>query len=112
MAGLACGEPNPMGWDILKYCADAFVSVPDWVTARGMRVLGNPLKGDNRIISGESGAVTAGLLSISSEDKYKDLRETLKLDENSNVLLISTEGNTDPKVYRNITWDGDYQSLI
>lgn len=112
MAGLACGEPNPMGWDILKYCADVFVSVPDWVTARGMRVLGNPLKGDNRIISGESGAVTAGLLSISSKDKYKDLRETLKLDENSNVLLISTEGNTDPKVYRNITWDGDYQSLI
>ncbi|AKA67356.1 diaminopropionate ammonia-lyase [Clostridium scatologenes] len=111
MAGLACGEPNPVGWDILKYCTDVFVSAPDWVTARGMRVLGNPLKGDNRIISGESGAVTAGLLSILSETKYKDLRETLKLDKNSKVLLVSTEGDTDPQIYRNIVWNGDYQSL-
>ncbi len=111
MAGLACGEPNPVGWDILKCCADVFVSAPDWVTARGMRVLGNPLKGDNRIISGESGAVTAGLLSILSDTKYKDLRETLKLDRNSKVLLISTEGDTDPQIYRNIVWNGDYQSL-
>lgn len=111
MAGLACGEPNPVGWDILKCCTDVFVSAPDWVTARGMRVLGNPLKGDNRIISGESGAVTAGLLSILSDTKYKDLRETLKLDKNSKVLLISTEGDTDPEIYRNIVWNGDYQSL-
>lgn len=111
MAGLACGEPNPVGWDILKCCTDVFVSAPDWVTARGMRVLGNPLKGDNRIISGESGAVTAGLLSILSDTKYKDLRETLKLDRNSKVLLISTEGDTDPEIYRNIVWNGDYQSL-
>ncbi|AKN31785.1 diaminopropionate ammonia-lyase [Clostridium carboxidivorans P7] len=111
MAGLACGEPNPVGWDILKCCTDVFVSAPDWVTARGMRVLGNPLKGDNKIISGESGAVTTGLLSILSETKYKDLRETLKLDKNSKVLLISTEGDTDPQIYRNIVWNGDYQSL-
>ncbi|WPC43546.1 diaminopropionate ammonia-lyase [Clostridium sp. JS66] len=111
MAGLACGEPNPVGWDILKCCADVFVSAPDWVTARGMRVLGNPLKSDSRIISGESGAVTAGLLSILSDNKYKDLGETLKLDKNSKVLLISTEGDTDPQIYRNIVWNGDYQSL-
>lgn len=40
-----------------------FVSCSDWVAARGMRVLANPLHGDPKVISGESGAVTAGLLS-------------------------------------------------
>lgn len=112
MAGLACGEPNPVAWEILKYCTDVFVSAPDWMTARGMRVLGNPLKGDQRIISGESGAITAGLLSVVTiYEQYKELKSALKLDENSKVLLFSTEGNTDTEVYRRIVWDGDYQSL-
>ncbi len=112
MAGLACGEPNPAGLDILKYCADTFVSVPDWVTARGMCVLGNPLKGDSRVISGESGAVTAGLLSIiAGGDKYKELRDTLKIDKNSKVLVFSTEGDTDPEMYRKIVWNGEYQNF-
>ena len=112
MAGLACGEPNPVGWDILKCCTDVFVSVPDWVTARGMRVLGNPIKGDTRITSGESGAVTAGLLSVVTiDDRYKELKEALKIDKDSKVLVFNTEGDTDPEVYKRIVWDGDYQSL-
>ena len=113
MAGLACGEPNPVAWDILKYCVDVFISAPDWMAARGMRILGNPLKGDPRVISGESGAITTGVLSIISMDKkYIDLKNELELGEGSKVLLFSTEGNTDTKIYRNIVWDGDYQSII
>lgn len=112
MAGLACGEPNPIAWEILSDYGDIFISVPDWVTAKGMRVLGNPLKDDPRIISGESGAVTAGVLSVISKDPlYVELKEQLRLDENSKVLLFSTEGDTDPEVYRSIVWDGDFQSI-
>ena len=48
MAGLCCGEPNILGWDILRNHVTAFVSCPDWVTARGMRTLGAPEKGDPR----------------------------------------------------------------
>jgi diaminopropionate ammonia-lyase len=111
MAGLACGEPNIIGWEVLKSYSSVFASCPDWVAAKGMRMLGNPLKGDERVISGESGAVTAGLLSaILTNDEYADLRAELKLDENSRVLLFSTEGDTDPDKYRSIVWDGDYQS--
>ena len=36
MAGLACGEPNTIGWDILRNHADAFLACPDWVSAKGM----------------------------------------------------------------------------
>jgi threonine dehydratase len=62
MAGLACGEPNPIAWEILKDRADYFAICPDFVGAMGMRVYGIPLRGDPSVISGESGAVTLGAL--------------------------------------------------
>lgn len=109
MAGLACGEVNTIGFTILKNYSKAFISCPDWVAAKGMRILGNPLKGDTGVISGESGAVTAGALyEIMTNDQYRDLKEALELDENSKVLLFSTEGDTDPEKYREIVWDGKY----
>jgi diaminopropionate ammonia-lyase len=40
-------------------------------------------------------------------DEYKPLREHLGLDENSKVLLFSTEGDTDPDRYKSIVWDGN-----
>ncbi len=57
MAGLACGEPNTISFDILKNHTSFFVSCPDWVSALGMRMLGAPVKGDPQVVSGESGAV-------------------------------------------------------
>ena len=107
MAGLACGEPNPIAWPILRDYADCFVSCPDYVAARGMRILANPLGDDGRIVSGESGAPGLGLVSLIMEkDELKDLRDTLELNENSKVMIISTEGDTDPDNYRRILWDG------
>ncbi|MCP2749197.1 diaminopropionate ammonia-lyase [Clostridioides difficile] len=112
MAGLACGEPNTIGFEVLKNHAAAFVSAPDWVSAKGMRTLGNPLNGDEKVISGESGAVTTGLLvAAMKREDLADLRKDLKLDENSRILLISTEGDTDPDKYRSIVWDGEYPSI-
>ena len=51
---------------------------------------------DHRVISGESGAVSLGALShISKYDT--EIRKKLEIDENSKILLISTEGDTDPE---------------
>ncbi len=105
MAGLACGEPNTIGWDILRNHATAFLSCPDWVAESGMRRLAAPLKGDPAVISGESGAVGMGALSAIMEmEELKVLREALELDRFSNVLMFSTEGDTDPERYREILW--------
>ena len=107
MAGLACGEPNTVSWDILRNHADAFVSCPDWVSANGTRIYSSPMKGDERVISGESGSVTMGLVAaIMTKPELKELKEALKLDENSQVLLVSSEGDTDPDRYREIVWEG------
>lgn len=107
MAGLACGEANTVSWDILRNHADAFVSCPDWVSANGSRIYSAPVKGDKQVISGESGSVTMGLVhALMTKPEYQDLKEALKLDENSEVLLVSSEGDTDPDRYREITWEG------
>ena len=107
MAGLACGEPNTISWDILTNHVDTFVAAPDWVAAKGMRMLSAPLKGDPQVVSGESGAAPFGVLAcIMLMEDYKELQEHLGLDENSKVLLFSTEGDTDPERYKNIVWDG------
>ena len=110
MAGLACGEPNTTSWDILKNHVSVFVAAPDWVSAKSMRMLAAPIKGDPQVTSGESGAVTFGVLNeIMTNPDYADLKEALQLDENSQVLLFSTEGDTDPERYKEIVWDGkDY----
>jgi len=63
MAGLACGEPCPIAWEVLRGCADYFISFPDYAAAKGMRILSSPVGEDERIISGESGAVGLGVLA-------------------------------------------------
>lgn len=107
MAGLACGEPNTTSWDILKNHVSVFVAAPDWVAAKGMRMLSAPIKGDVQVISGESGAAPFGVLvEIMTNPAYADLKETIGLNKESKVLLFSTEGDTDPDRYKEIVWDG------
>lgn len=109
MAGLACGEPCSIGWNVLRDYADNFISCPDYMAAQGMRILASPVKGDPQIISGESGAAAFGCVTeIMRDPKYRDIREKLGLNENSKVLFFSTEGDTDKENYRSIVWDGAY----
>ena len=107
MAGLACGEPCTLGWGELAAHAEHFASVPDWVAAQGMRILGAPVPGDSRVISGESGAVTSGFVcELYRNKELEPLKKELGLDKDSRVLCISTEGATDRESYRRIVWDG------
>ena len=109
MAGLACGEPCSLGWDILKNHADAFLSVPESAAADGMRILAAPAKGDSPIVSGESGAAAFGAAAnILLDDALAHLKEALGLNQNSRLLFISTEGDTDRENYRNVVWRGKY----
>lgn len=109
MAGLACGEPSPVAWDILKTYAQVSISCDEEIAATGMRVLGNPVGRDPRITAGESGAAPAGCFyTIMTNSLYRDLIESIQLNTTSRVLLINTEGDTDSENYRAIVWDGKY----
>lgn len=109
MAGLACGEPCSIGWQVLKDYADFFISCPDYAAAQGMRILGNPMGQDPKVVSGESGAAAFGAVTeILRNPELKDFKEQLQLDANSRILFFSTEGDTDRENYRHIVWDGSY----
>lgn len=106
MAGLACGKASSIAWELLKQKADFFASCSDEVSARGMRVLGNPLSGDSVIIAGESGAVPLGFLyEVMQNPHYQDLKISLSLGKHARVLVVNTEGDTDPENYRQIVWN-------
>ena len=112
MAGLCCGEPCTISWEIIRPGAAAFLSCSDEYSAMGMRLLGRPEPGDPAVVSGESGAVGMGLIAALMEnDEYQDLRQAIGLDRFSQVLLFSTEGNTDPMKFRKVLWDGEYPTV-
>ena len=103
MAGLACGEPSILAWNILRSLADAFFACPDETAVRGIRALARPVGDDPSLISGESGAVTLGLLmALRETDSCRDMAQRLRLDQSARILLVSTEGDTDPDMYRKI----------
>ena len=107
MAGLACGVPNPVTWQILKDCSQYFAAVDDGVPATGMRVLGNPIADDPRVISGGSGAISLGLLyKLCGFENSAEIRKKLGLDKNSVIMIFSTEGDTNPQLYQDIVWNG------
>ena len=107
MAGLACGEPCTVGWPILRDYASAYVSCPDYVAANGMRLFAAARGGDAPIVSGESGAAPLGALDhIMRNPALAPLRESLGLGPDSRVMLISTEGDTSPRVWRDVCWYG------
>ncbi|WP_022849655.1 diaminopropionate ammonia-lyase [Limisalsivibrio acetivorans] len=109
MAGLACGEPNPIGWDILKKSARAFISCEDYLAGNGMRILSCPILGDDRIIAGESGPVGIGVLDLIMNDpNFTTIKEELGLGSDSVILMFNTEGNTDPVNFKEIVWYGKY----
>jgi diaminopropionate ammonia-lyase len=111
MAGLACGEPCDIGWRVLESYADFSISCPDYISAKGMRILGAPVPGDTRIISGESGATSSGaVIEILSNPRYEDFQRQIGLTKDSVILCFSTEGATDEENYRAITWDGKESS--
>jgi len=103
MAGLAFQTPSKLAWEIMRDHANYFIKCEDSITIDGMKILGRSQFGDDRIISGESGAVTLGLifnlLSDSSNNKFV---EQLHLNSESKIFLISTEGDTDPEMYQKI----------
>jgi len=112
MAGLACGEPNPIGWEILRRSASCFISCDDYVAANGMRILSNPVRNDKRIVAGESGAVGIGIMDlIRSEPYLTGLKKDLGVNESSTILIFNTEGATDPDNYKNIVWYGKYPDI-
>jgi diaminopropionate ammonia-lyase len=101
MAGLACGEVSPAAWEIVSAAAHSYVAIDDRYAIDAVRAFATPLAGDPPIVSGETGAT--GLAALLAAREHPGLRELLEIDAASRVLLLGSEGDTDPEIYRRIT---------
>ncbi|TIX70717.1 MAG: diaminopropionate ammonia-lyase [Mesorhizobium sp.] len=97
MAMLECAEPSLVAWRVLARVGDAFMTVEEEDAVAVMKRLARPLGNDPAIISGESGG--AGLAGLIRAAGDKQMRAALDLDTHSRVLVINSEGATDPGRY-------------
>jgi len=103
MAGLNCGTPSPIAWPLIRAGFDMFIAVPDEFSVRAMRSFYFPEGNDPRIISGESGAAgLAALLALREDKSLNQARDHLHLSSDSTILLLNTEGDTDPVHFKKV----------
>ena len=101
MGGMSCGEVSLVPWEILKNSVKYCISLPDDDVAKTMRLFGNASLSDDKIIAGENSA--PGVISLIASCEDEKIKERLKLNKNSNVLLIGCEGDTDQEMYQKLT---------
>jgi diaminopropionate ammonia-lyase len=103
MAGLDCGTVSTEAWKILEHGIYGSVSIDDRLMEDAVRAFANPVNGDIKIKSGESGASPlAALIGLLNTKEHDGFKEAIKLNNRSNILVINTEGDTDQVNYKRI----------
>ena len=100
MGGMSCGEVSLVPWEILKNSVKHCISLPDDDIGKTMKLLGNSSFSDQQIIAGENSA--PGVIGLIASCEDQNIKEKLKLDQNSNVLIIGCEGDTDKEMYQKL----------
>ncbi len=101
MAGLSCGEVSELAWPPIKYGVSNVITINDDGVAPMMRWLANPTDSTRpSIVGGECSA--SGLIGIMAIQSNTELALATGMDENSKVLVLGTEGNTDPEIYKKV----------
>lgn len=100
MAGLACGEVSALAWEILSNGADDFMTLSEEAVAETMRMLAKGYKSDPAIEAGES--AVPGLAAAVIAAQQGEFSNALNLNAQSKVLVIGTEGATDPELYKQL----------
>jgi diaminopropionate ammonia-lyase len=98
MYGLAAGKPSTLAWEVLRVGGDDFVTIADPAARWAMRRLASGTDADPPVIAGEAGAAGLGALMVALSDEAR--RRALGLNDQSRVLLIVSEGATDPAGYQ------------
>jgi diaminopropionate ammonia-lyase len=95
MAGLNCGTPSLAAWPVLRAGVDLFVAIDDAAAEDAMRRLARA-----GVTSGESGAAgLAGLIALAGK---REVRAAMGIGAEASVLVVSTEGDTDPVNWRRV----------
>ncbi len=103
MAGLNCGSVSLSAWPTVRRGVELFLTVSDDFAAEAMRRLARPSAEDPPVVAGESGAAgLAGVLALLRAPGLRFALEFLRLGPATRLLVINTEGATDPDGYRRV----------
>lgn len=103
MAGLRNREVSPLAFEAIQPIVDAYVAVDDEWACDAARHLARPIGADATVAAGASGAAAlAGLLAICGDPSLSQVRERLQLDRQARVLVIVSEGVTDPAWWNSV----------
>tara|TARA_Y100001970_G_scaffold271007_1_gene365649 strand:- start:34 stop:1176 length:1143 start_codon:yes stop_codon:yes gene_type:complete len=97
MGGMSCGEVSLVPWQILKNSVNNCLSMSDDNIASTVTMLAKGEFSDDKIIGGECSA--PGIMSLIMCCNNKKIKQSLGLNEKSNILLIGCEGDTDTLLY-------------
>ena len=86
-----------LAWDVLDSTVHGFMTIPDTLVGPAVRMLADGAFGDGPIEAGES--AVAGLAGLMCGATREDLRDEIGLTEDSRVILLGSEGVTDPDVF-------------
>jgi len=102
MAGLSCGEVSRVIWPLIEKGVADVVTIPDDGVVPIMRRLAFPDSAYPRdaIEAGECSTAGLATLLATNNPENADLKHQLKLNEDSTVLVLGTEGATDPDFYQ------------
>jgi len=100
MGGMSCGEVSLVPWEILKNAVKYCISLPDDDIAKTMKLLGNGNFSNKKIIAGENSA--PGVISLIASCEDEKIKDKMKLNKDSNILLIGCEGDTDQEMYQKL----------
>ena len=107
MGGMSCGEVSLVPWKILKNAVNHCVTISDDNVAKTVAMLANCNFANEKIVGGECS--TPGVISLIASCNNDDVKKQLKIDNNSNILLIGCEGNADETLYDKLLSEGKSQ---
>ena len=100
LGGMSCIEVSLIPWQILKNSLDYCVTVKDDNISKTVKYLANSEFCDEKIVGGECS--TPGIISIIGLCNNEYDKKEIKLNKNSNVLIIGCEGDADENLYHEL----------
>lgn len=110
MAGLRNREVSPLAFGSVLATVSAYLAIDDVWAHEAMRILAHPADTDPAVAAGSSGsAALGGLLAVCRDDTMAGVRAALGLGPGARVLVIVSEGVTDPALWTRVTALGPHE---
>jgi diaminopropionate ammonia-lyase len=106
MGPLRCGEVSVLALEAARPAVAGYIAIEDRWAETAMRRLARPHDGDPAIVAGPSGAAAlGGLLATLRDQEAGAFCQAIGVNHASSVLIIVSEGMTDPALWDRIVRD-------